>query len=368
MSKKKIKVLHIVGMMNMGGTETMLMNIYRNIDKSKVQFDFISYSEIDAYYDDEIKKLGGKIIKLKKSKSIKELCDAIEEYGPYDVVHAHTLFNCGVAMISAKKCGVKIRISHSHTNLDINNNLVNRIYRKLMRFSINQNSTNLLACSESARKYLYGNKKSNNKYQYFANPIDYTKFINKKYEQIDLFKKEINANNSLIIGHIGRFTESKNHKFLIHILKNMVDRNIDVVLLLVGDGKIKPEIKDMVKKLNLYEKVRFIGIRDDIDTILHSMDIFIFPSIYEGLGLVMLEAQASGVPCVVSEAIQPEADLGLKLVTKLSLEENVNIWVDNILSKVNKKEYDKCKIIKAFEEHGYSIEISIKNLMRIYGI
>ena len=120
---KSIRILHVVGAMNRAGTETMLMNIYRNIDREKVQFDFISYSQEEAHYDKEIKELGGKVIKLSSTTSVKELVNAINENGPYEVVHAHTLFNSGIAMLAAKKCGIKTRISHAHTTLDNNSSI-----------------------------------------------------------------------------------------------------------------------------------------------------------------------------------------------------------------------------------------------------
>lgn len=367
MKISKKKILHIVGAMNMGGTETMLMNIYRNIDRSKFQFDFISYSDKNSYYDDEIKELGGNIIKLKNPKSIKELYKSIKENGPYDVVHAHTLFNCGIAMIAAKKCGVRIRISHSHTNLDSNDSIIKQLYMNLMRFSINMNSTKLLACSNSAGNYLFGKRYiKDDKYSYFPNIIDYSKFINNDDKNVKKFKYEVDLTNKIVMGHIGRFIDSKNHKFLIDILKNMTDKDIDASLLLVGDGPMKSEVEKLAKEKKVYDKIKFVGIRDDISIMLQSMDVFVFPSMYEGLGLVMLEAQASGIPCVVSQAIQPEADLGIGLVKKLSLEDRVDIWVDNILKSVNKKERDKNKIIKAFETSGYTVEIGMNKLMDIY--
>lgn len=361
------RVLHVVGAMNMGGTETMLMNIYRNIDRSKVQFDFISYTDKESYYDEEIKQLGGKIIKLNRSNSIKELCNVIKKNGPYDIVHAHTLFNCGIAMKAAKKYGIKIRISHAHTNLDSNNSIIKKIYINLMRYSINKNSTKLLACSDAAGRYLFGDRYVNKgKYSYLPNLIDYSKFIDEKYDKVREFKREMKLEDKIVIGHIGRFIEAKNHKFIIDILKYISEKNKDIVLLLVGDGPMRVEIEKIAHQKNVYDKIRFVGIRDDIDIMLKSMDVFVFPSIYEGLGLVMLEAQASGIPCIVSNAIQPEADLNLGLVTKLSLDDSTSLWGDNILRVSNKKEKDKEKIIKSFEETGYSLKGGIDRLMNIY--
>lgn len=369
MDKRKKKILHVVGAMNMGGTETMLMNIYKNIDRSKVQFDFISYSQEDAYYDKEIRKLGGKVIKLSKTQSINELCRAIKKNGPYDVIHAHTLFHCGVAMLAARKCGIKTRISHAHTTLDNNYSVVRKIYVNLMRNIINLLSTDLLYCSKEAARYLYGSKVLNNKkHRYYANVVDYTKFLHNKNREVAKFKEEQNIKSDLVIGHIGRFMEAKNHKFLLELLKSMVNKNIDVTLLLVGDGHMEKEIEYMAKEYNIYDKVRFLGIRKDIDVILQSMDVFIFPSIYEGLGLVMLEAQASGIPCVVSEAIQEEADLKVGLVNKLSLNDDIDKWIDVILSSKNKNEIKTNDIVRAFENSGYSVDKGIENLMNIYGV
>lgn len=366
----KIKVLHVVGPMNMGGTETMLMNIYRNIDKSKVQFDFISYSQEEAYYDEEIKKMGGKVIKLPKTQSINDLCRAIKKYGPYHVVHAHTLFHCGIAMIAAKKCGVGTRISHAHTTLDNSEGIVRKVYINLMRKVINLLSTELLYCSKEAGRYLYGEKKiENNKCKYYPNVIDYSKFITNKKEEVTKFKEEVNMKSEMVIGHIGTFKESKNQKFLIKILKVMIDNDIDANLMLVGDGGMKKEIEGMARKYNLYDKVRFVGIRNDIDLVLQSMDVFVFPSIYEGLGLVLLEAQASNVPCVVSEAIQEEADLHLGLFRKLNLKDDIVTWIQNILeAKEQRRIINKEDIIKTFESSGYSVHKGVQRLMDIYNI
>ena len=240
---KKIKVLHIVGAMNMGGTETMLMNIYRNIDRKKVQFDFISYSSEEAHYDEEIRKLGGKVIKLNSTTSLKELTKAIKENGPYDVVHAHTLFNSGIAMLAAKKCGIKTRISHAHTTLDNNSSIVRKIYTNGMRFLINKYSTKALASSREAGKYLFGEKEINkSKYSYFPNLINYEELLHNPENEVIKFKEEYNLNNGIVIGHIGTLKESKNHKFLIEIAKYMTEQNIDVKLLLVGEGSLRKEL------------------------------------------------------------------------------------------------------------------------------
>lgn len=371
MNKKRIKILQVVGGMDVGGTETMLMNLYRKVNND-FEFHFISY--YDGYYDNEIIKLGGKVIKLKKHnkanvlKDIKNLINIIREEGPYEAVHAHTLFNCGIAMIAAKICGIKIRISHAHTTFDSNKTIFKKIYIKLMKNMINIFSTTKLYCSRQAGEYLFGKRYLNDKSIYFPNTIDYSRFIQNNTQDIQQFKNIMKIQNKIILGNIGRFIDAKNHKFMIKVLKAMNDKNIDTVLLLAGEGHMKKEIENLASEYKIADKIKFLGIRKDVDVILKAMDVFIFPSIYEGLGLVMLEAQASGIPCVVSEAIPPEADLGLGLVTKLSLEDDVDRWINEILKSYGKKINDKNCIIKAFEQNEYSIDKNMEKLKNIYSI
>ncbi|OKL36557.1 glycosyltransferase family 1 protein [Domibacillus mangrovi] len=362
-----VKILHVVGAMNRAGTETMLMNIYRNIDREKIQFDFISYSQEDAHYDEEIKKLGGKVIKLSKTRSVKEIYDAIKKNGPYDVVHSHTLFHCGIANIAALLAGVKVRISHAHTTLDNSEHYTRKLYIQLMRCMINTFSTNLLACSNGAGRYLFGEKSvAKINYSFFPNAIDYSKFLKKPRKEVMEFKVEKEFGSSLVIGHIGRFIEAKNHLFLLAILKRMLKKDSTIKLLLVGNGDLKVEIEEVAKKEGIYDNIRFVGIREDIPTMMHSMDVFVFPSVYEGLGMVLLEAQASGVPCVVSEAIQPEADLNIGLVSTLSLADGPDVWAEEIMKRANKKEKNIRVITDSFERSGYSLTAGISKLMNIY--
>lgn len=369
---KKEKVLHIVGGMDIGGTETMLMNLYRQIHKD-TRFDFISYYDRDGYYDKEIIELGGKIISTKSPaeigqlKAIKNLYKIIKE-GRYDIVHAHTLFNCGIAMIAAKLAGTKIRISHSHTNLDMGNSIIKKIYFTIMRILIILFSTNYIACSNSAGKYLFGkNIIKNNKYKVLPNYVDYTKFLNCD-NNISLISKLKLNDDDIIIGHIGRFVDAKNHNFLIEVANKMINKDNRIKLILVGDGPLKEEIEKKVVKLGISDNVFFLGLRKDVDFILNSCDIFIFPSIYEGLGLVMLEAQACGLPCLVSEAIQPEANLGIGLVKQIKLDDGIDKWADEAVKLIGKKNNNKEAIEEAFKAKGYEIEDIVNTLLDVYKI
>ncbi|GAE35925.1 glycosyltransferase [Halalkalibacter akibai] len=189
-TNKPLKVLHVVGAMNRAGTETMLMNVFRQIDRDQVQFDFISYSQEEAHYDQEIGQLGGKVIRLTKTQSVKQIMDVIKQYGPYDVVHSHTLFHCGIANLAAKLAGVKVRIAHAHTTLDKSDNLARKLYIKTMRTIIITNSTHLLACSNHAGSYLFGEKVLHkNPYSFFPNLINYSLFLEDHSLAVKRFKK-----------------------------------------------------------------------------------------------------------------------------------------------------------------------------------
>ena len=364
---KKVKVLHVVGAMNRAGTETMLMNFYRHMDHDKFQFDFVSYDKGIADYDEEIESLNGTIIKLTKTSSIKQLFAAIKKYGPYDVVHAHTLFHSGIVNLAAFLAGVKIRITHAHTTTD-KSSFSRKIYMTTMRFLINTFSTTLLACSKEAGLFVFGKESvKKEKYSYFPNAIDYAAFLQPTEIDVENFKLEEGLENqSIVIGHIGTFKTSKNHMFLLSIMERLVEKEPAITLLFVGDGELRQSIQEKAQQQGLMDNVKFLGVRKDIQTLLHSMDVFVFPSIYEGLGLVLLEAQASGVPCIVSEAIQPEADLGFGLVEKLPLAEGSEIWAERIIQSVGKKEKNTNKIMSHFEKSGYSLTNGMAILQKIY--
>ena len=365
-------ILHIVGGMDVGGTETMLMNLYRKIN-NEVGFHFISYCEKDAYYDDEIRRLGGKVIKLQSPDKVGQIQSIINLYRllkseKYDIVHAHTLFNCGSVMLAAKLAGVKIRISHAHTNLELGASRIKKIYFYIMRKLIKYFSTDFLACSNSAGKYLFGDSIVNNKkYKVLPNYVDYKKII--KCNDVTSIRLELGFNEEdIIVGHIGRFVDAKNHKFLIEVLNKIIKQDNHFKAVLVGDGPLKSNIQKQIDDLGISNNVKLLGLRKDIDVILNNCNLFIFPSIHEGLGLVLLEAQAAGLPCLVSEAIQPEANLGIGLLNQLDLDEGVERWSSEALKIINKKNRNKEYIEKVFIEKGLELSSIIKTLLDVYKI
>ena len=365
------KILHITGAMNIGGTETMLINLYRELN-TKIIFHFISYSDKEAYYDEEIKILGGKVIRLKPPRevgvigAVKDIRRVIKENGPYNAVHTHMLFNCGVSMIAAYISGVKIRVAHAHTTSDNINSILRKIYVSIMRLGIKIFATDYLACSDGAAKYLFGNKiTSKKRYKMLPNYIDYEKFI--KCEDKNNIRKELGIKeDDVVVGHIGRFITAKNHDFLIEIVSEMIKINSKVKLILVGIGDLKEQIEVKVENLGIDSNVYFLSVRKDIPNILSNIDIFILPSIYEGLGLVLLEAQTSNIPCLVSQAVQPEVDLGIGLLNKLQLSDGSKLWAEVAINIINQNPAGNVDVMKMVKKKNYDLDSILNKLLSVY--
>ncbi|MGL5550218.1 MAG: glycosyltransferase, partial [Culicoidibacterales bacterium] len=297
------------------------------------------------------------------------LMNIIQEKGPYAAIHAHTLFHCGTVLVAAKLSHVPIRIAHAHTTQDAQNSLPKKLYIQIMRTIIQTQATKLLYCSEAAGAYLYGSKAlTNKKSAYFGNVIEYDRFLQVDEQVVETFKAEYQLQNKFVIGHVGRFIEAKNHRFMIDVLNELVKQQANVVMMFVGDGDTKAEMQQLISEKRLDEYVRFVPIRRDVEVAFQAMDVFLFPSIYEGLGLVMIEAQVSQVPCIVSQAIPKEADLGLGFVKKLNLAEPVQIWSQTILATSKKGELTKATLHRACQQKGYLIDAGITKLEQLYGV
>jgi glycosyltransferase EpsF len=363
-----IRVLHIVAKMNLGGTETYLMNIYRNIDRTKVQFDFLTYYESgeSGYYDEEIITLGGQIHNLKSIsklgplKAINEIKKLIK-VNNYNIIHAHTTYSIGFSMIAGYLANSKIRIAHSHNTGTGVNSIKENLYGYIMKKVIKLFSTKFCACSKNAAIHLFG---TTNKFDYLPNAVDLSRFLENSYDNNNL-KIELSIDcNKKVIGHVGRYGKAKNHEFIIELFYNILNKNKELILVLVGDGETRINIENQAKELGIYQNIRFLGLRNDVDKLMSIFDTFILPSKYEGFGIVLLEAQASGLPCIVSENIQPEVDLGLNLVKWENLS-NIDKWTDTILSKLNSKQNDKSLIEKKIQNS----EFEIKNVVnKFYGL
>ena len=358
--KGPIRILHIVTYMGRGGLESVLMNYYRNIDRSKVQFDFLVHRDFNADYDDEILSLGGKIYHIQRlvpwsKKYRSELKSFLLAHPEYKIIHVHQDCLSSVALKCAKECNIPVRIAHSHSSSAVKNMKypIKMYYMK----KISKYATDLMACGKDAGDWMF----SGNKYTIVNNAIDLDKY---KYsnEISNKVRTDLGITNKLVIGHVGRFREEKNHTFLIDVFNEVKKIKNDSVLLLVGDGDKQSEIEEKVKSLDLENDVIFTGSRSDVNELMQAMDIFVFPSLYEGLPLTMVEAQASGLTCIISDNVPSECIFVPSLVKKLKLEIPAVEWAKNILNcSKNRNNY-----INEMTKVGYNIKHEVEKLQNFY--
>lgn len=361
------KVLHIVSTIGIdSGVMSVIMNMYRNIDTTKVQFDFLYFDEYEKTYEEEIHKLGGCCYRINRPNlSIsckKEIENFFYENGTkYIAIHNHEVYLNIIFSRIAKKYGIKNIIVHSHTT-KYSDKKLNSIRNKLLCIPLKFQNNYKFACSKAAGEFLYGKKsiEKNNVY-ILNNAIDTSKFIYSNIKREEM-KKKLKLNDSLVIGHVGRFNEQKNHRFLIDIFLEISKLRDDAKLLLIGNGPLENEIVKKVSELKLNSKVMFLGRREDISDLMQCMDVFLLPSLYEGLPLVAVEAQTIGLPCVISTEITREVELCNTLFIDLS--ENSKIWAKKILKHIEyfnrKDESDKIK------ECGFDVDVVSKQIERFY--
>ena len=312
------RILHIVPNMNMGGLETFIMNVYRNIDRDKIQFDFLEHYKEESFYDKEINMLGGKVYHFTFRndnnifKYIFNLNNFFKNHKEYDVIHCHMESIGALIFLIAKIHGIKIRIGHAHTN-STSNNLKGYIKRITSLFFKYTTTTNL-ACSEEAGRYLYSNKKIT----VIPNGIDFDKFKFNKDIRVKL-RNEYNLKNKFVIGHVGRMDNAKNQLFLIDVFYEYQKSNKNAILILVGDGELKDAIISKISSLKIEDKVLLFGVRSNINEIYSMFDLFLFPSLFEGLGIVLIEAQINGLTVVASNNI-PKSTRISDSIKYLSLE------------------------------------------------
>lgn len=356
-----IRVLQIVTYMGRGGLETMLMNYYRHIDRDKVQFDFLVHRDFEADYDREILALGGRIYHISRlipwSASYKrELKNFFRSHSEYRIVHVHQDCLSSVALQCAKECGIPVRIAHSHSSNAVKN--IKYPIKAYYKTQIVKYATHFWACGAQAGNWMFNGKK----YEIVRNAIDIEKYqyaLNIRQQIRSIFHLQ----RSLIVGHVGNFTPAKNHVFLIDIFAEIKKIRPDAKLLLVGGGEGMTAIQQKVEKLGLKDSVIFTGVRPDVNRLLQAMDVFVFPSLYEGLPVTMVEAQAAGLPCVISDKVPDECIVTEGLVTVQKLSDSVGNWAKHIVSRANMQRKDTGEQIKA---HGFDIAENAKWLEEFY--
>lgn len=366
----KIKVLHCFGGLNIGGAETLILNIFRNIDRSKFQFDFLVFTNEKGVYEDEILKLGGKIHRVKSLRETNiieymyQIQNIIKNQGGYDIIHSHMDWLGGFITLSACLGKVPIKIVHSHAIQDIfEDSTIKKfiifISKLLIRVFANAN----MACSiDAAESLFYKNK---NVY-IIKNGIDLKKFSEISNEDKIALRTKYNiSKDDILLGSIGSMSINKNHIFLLEIMKELIKQNKRYKLMLVGNGSEEQSLRTYVDNNNMQSNVIFIDKSFEINTYLSIMDIFLFPSIREGFGMVAIEAQAKGLPCIVSNTIPKEIDVGGDLLKRIPINDK-NKWIECILNTETKEKRDTNIMKNLIREKEYDIESSTYNLEHIY--
>lgn len=327
--EKPIRVLHILQRMEAGGTQALLMNIYRKIDRNKVQFDFLVEYPDKQFYDGEIKQLGGKVYystvreDLNIPKFTKLLKKILKDNPSYKIVHVHTYSIGYFCLKAAKEMGVPIRIAHSHNNETVHDSKY--LFKLALQKIYTIHATDLFACSEEAGKYLFKDKP----FRVLKNAIDSQQFIANENTRREV-RQELGLENKFVIGHVGRMHPQKNQDFLIDVFAEIKKKKPNAELILVGTGPLEEKVRSKVADKGLTESVHFLGNRKDMNRIYQAMDVFVFPSLFEGLGIVAIEAQAAGVPIVCSEGLPPETDI-TPIYRKLLLSDGSEKWANAAL-------------------------------------
>ena len=372
---RKIKILIIAARMDSGGIENQLMHLLRNADKSRFQIDFTT--TMDApYYKNEIEALGGKCIRIPAPRDGFYLpyCRAlfrIMKEGQYDIVHSHELFHSGIVLFLAKLAGIPQRMAHAHNWSDgrwagDKPSLIRRLYNRVMRFCILTFGTQFMACSTYAGRFLYGDKKlKDDSYHLVYNSVDTTRFI----QQYD--KREDGAfcgDGWINILQVGRFSDVKNQLFTAEIAREFKSRGKKLRVLCAGNNGngYEEKVCAAIEEYGLQEHMLLLGIRDDIDVLMRKSAAFLLPSLYEGMPLVLIEAQAAGLPCIAADTFSHEVDFGLGNEQWLSLKQSAAEWADTLENAVNQDRLPKEAVVKAIEAGGFDSAVFAKKVCKIY--
>ena len=362
----KTNVLHFVAIMNRGGQETFLMNVFRKIDRSVISFDFLCSIEESGDYDAEINSLGGKIHyvdyskdqgKLKSLKNARRLFRWLKGHPEYRIFHVHThhAFDALLSAAAAKAAGVQKVIIHSHNSSALHHLTAHRVSKHLLNIM----PVERFACSQEAGRWLFGKKQ----FRVILNGIVAEHFVFQP-EIRETVRQEMGWNGQKIIGHVGRFNDQKNHMFLIRIFQELHKLDPGTRLVLIGRGGNEDAVKQYVQQNGLGDWVAFLGIRDDVERLYQGMDLFLLPSKFEGLPVVLVEAQAAALPCLISDVISEEIDI-TDYIHRASLDLTAEEWAQRakeLLDDTSCRRNMQSQIALA----GYDIVATAQELLQFY--
>lgn len=360
-------MLHAIGSLNIGGSQAFVMNLYRNIDRSKVQFDFVIEHPGELHYKDEIESLGGRVFEIQPFRGAnifsyrrqwEELIDAHPEW---HVLHSHVRSTASLYFPITHKHGI-INVIHSHSSAELKG--FSGSVKRIMELPLRHQADYYFACSRSAAVFLYGNRIADaNRWVLIPNAFDVENFrFNSEIRKEVRLELGIDQ-NTFVVGHVGRFVEAKNHTFVINAFRSVYERNPSSVLVLVGDGQLMEPIQELVESYGLSSSVLFLGARNDVGRLYQAMDVFLFPSQNEGLGIALVEAQSSGLSCVFSECIPQEARVIAELCHPLSLSQDTSVWADSCLTS---RCENRDRMADTVASAGYDVRYTANMLQSFY--
>ena len=373
-SKRPTRVLHVVGGMNRGGAETWLMHVLRHSDRERVHMDFMVHTDQPCPYDPEIRELGSKVIPcLNPSQPLKfgrNFQRVMEEHGPYDVIHSHIHHYSGYVLRLARRADVPVRISHSH--LDTSQQSASapwlrRRYLDLTRHWIRQNATVGLAASRKAAAALFGEDwEADPRWRILYCSVDLRPF--RESVPSAPVRAELGIpEDAFVIGHVGRFDTQKNILFLVDVFAEVAARDSTARMLMVGDGHLRSALEEHIARSGLKHRVILAGLRSDVPRLMMgAMDMFLLPSLWEGLPLVGMEAQAAGLPSLLSDTITEEVDIVKPLVRRLTLDRPASAWADAVLEMRRARRPSRREALAVVEKSPFNITSGVKALERAY--
>lgn len=378
-NRDSIRILQVIYTMNVGGIEKWLVDVLRHIDRDRFSIDFLVHCLYPCSSVEQIRTLGNRIILCPHPRKYlwqpwlyeRALKQIFYDYGSYDIIHAHTAHFNGYVLCLAKQAGIPIRIAHSHHDTawsDAQEKLHRRLYISWTKSLIYKHATLGLGVSRKATNYMFGSTwEKDSRWQLHYCGIDLTPF----QQQVDsaIVRAELGIPaDAFVVGHVGRAVKQKNLPFIIEIAAKLVNLQPNMYLLLVGDGEMRSEIEQKVAKLGLSDRVIFTGFRNDIPRLMMgAMDVFLFPSLYEGLGLVLIEAQAARLPCIISDVVPEEVDVVKPLVKRISLSASASEWSKSIIdAKKSILSFVQKEALSSIENSNFNIKIGATKLSNIY--
>lgn len=363
-----IRILQCVTIMNRNGLENRLMDIYRNIDRTRIQFDFMTNRTEPGEFDEEIKQLGGRVYHMSRIapgsffRYLAELRTFFQEHPEYQIVHSHLNTLSTWPLLMAKKAGVPVRIAHSR-NASMDRN-IKMIYKAFSRLFINGQATDRFACSRAAGVWLFGKRQVEQEtFRVIPNAIQLDRFLYSEEKRQNMRTELGIGEKELAIVCVARFSPQKNHTYLLRVFREIQDRKPESKLYLVGQGELEQDIRNQIAQLGIQDHVVFLGSRPDVGAVLTAMDAFLFPSFYEGFGTVMIEAQCSALPMLASDSIPSETKL-CDSVEFASIREEPAVWADRLLALIEKTERKDNSVL--IRTHGYDIRESYIWMQQFY--